>query len=163
MPLAYSDSDHAGDTHDYISFTGYIFLLAGGAFTWKARKQQSVSRSSAEAEYMALSECASEAVWLHRLLSEFQLDVESPLEVRMDSQSVMKLALRDGLRPRTKHIAVHYHNSRNLIRKGVLSLTWVPGEENVADLCTKALARPHFASLLSLLRFHVPVDKSTSL
>jgi hypothetical protein len=135
----YSDSDHTGDKRDYISFTGYVFTLANGAMSHKACKQHSMSKSSTEAEYMALYECTTQAVWLCRLLADFQMDPGAPLEIRMDLQSAIKMALRDGFSGQTKHVVVSYHYSCDLVRSGQIHLKWVPGEENMADICTKAL------------------------
>ncbi|KAF8750009.1 lipid metabolic process [Rhizoctonia solani] len=74
--------------------------------------------------------------------------------IRMDSQSAMKIALRNGFSGRTKHINIDYHYSRNLVRNKEITLTWVPGQENIADICTKPLPHPRFHGLLfvTLLR-----------
>ncbi|KAF8720239.1 GAG-pre-integrase domain, partial [Rhizoctonia solani] len=161
--VGYSDSDHGGDTRDYMSYTGYVFTLGGGAILHKAIKQSCVAKLSAEAEYAALYECATQSVWLRRLVSDFLLETSDPIKIWMDSQSAMKMALRNGFSGRTKHININYHYSRNLVRNKEITLTWVPGQENIADICTKPLPRPRFHELLSLLRFDVSFDKSTSL
>jgi len=71
-PICYTDSDWAGDKDDRKSTGGYVFLLCGGAISWKTRKQDIVATSSTEAEYVALTEAAKEAVWLRRLLMELE-------------------------------------------------------------------------------------------
>ena len=60
--MGYSDSDYAGDTTDRRSTMGYVYLLYGAAVTWAARKQQSISTSTTEAEYVGLCNAAKEAV-----------------------------------------------------------------------------------------------------
>ena len=68
----YTDSDWAGDRDERKSTGGYVFILCGGAISWKSRKQDVVATSSTEAEYVALTEAAKEAVWLRRLLIELE-------------------------------------------------------------------------------------------
>ena len=60
----YSDADWAGDTGDRKSTSGYVFIQAGGAISWKSSKQKCVALSTAEAEYVALSAAVQEAIWL---------------------------------------------------------------------------------------------------
>ena len=66
----FSDSDLAGDREKCRSTTGYVFTFAGAAISWASRLQHCVALSSAEAEYLALSEGAREMIWLQRLLSD---------------------------------------------------------------------------------------------
>ena len=62
MPIGYTDSDFAGDLDDRKSTSGYVFMLAGGAITWRARKQPLVAFSTVEAEYIGASDAAKEAI-----------------------------------------------------------------------------------------------------
>jgi len=71
-PICYADSDWAGNKNDRKSTGGYVFLLCGGAISWKTRKQDVVATSSTQAEYVTLTEAAKEAVWLRRLLIELE-------------------------------------------------------------------------------------------
>ena len=68
--LGYSDADFASDTADRKSTMGYVFTLHGAAVTWAVRKQQSISTSTTEAEYVGLCNAAKEAVWLRNLLND---------------------------------------------------------------------------------------------
>ena len=71
-PVCYTDSDWAGDKENRRSTGGYVFMLAGGAVSWKTKRQSVVAMSSTEAEYIALSEATKEAVWMRRLLVEIE-------------------------------------------------------------------------------------------
>jgi len=64
MPTGYTDSDFAGDPDDRKSTSGYVFMLAGGAITWRARKQPLVAFSTVEAEYIGASDAAKSAIWV---------------------------------------------------------------------------------------------------
>ena len=71
-PLCYMDSDWAGDTESRKSTGGYVFILCNAAVSWKTKKQTTISLSSTEAEYVALSEATKEAIWMKRLLREIE-------------------------------------------------------------------------------------------
>ena len=60
--MGYSDADWAGDVNDRKSTSGYLFMMNGGAVTWKSKKQSCVALSTAEAEYVALSSAAQQCV-----------------------------------------------------------------------------------------------------
>ncbi len=66
----YSDADWGGDASTRRSTTGYVFQIQGNTVTWCSKRQASVSKSTTEAEYVALSTACQEAVWLRRLLSD---------------------------------------------------------------------------------------------
>ena len=70
--MCYTDSDWAGDTESRKSTGGYVFILCGAAVSWKTKKQTTISLSSTEAEYVALSEATKEAIWMKRLLREIE-------------------------------------------------------------------------------------------
>ena len=67
----HSDADWAGDLDNCHSTSGNLFLMAGGPVSWFSKKQSTVALSTAEAEYVLLSAAAQEAVWLRKLLSDF--------------------------------------------------------------------------------------------
>ena len=68
--LGYSDSDFVGCPIERKYTSGYIFLIAGGAVSWKSKKQTIDATSSSEAEYIASCAASKEAIWLSRLISE---------------------------------------------------------------------------------------------
>ena len=66
----YCDSDWAGDLDNRRSTSGYVFMLAGAAVSWKSRRQPTVALSSTEAEYMVVTKASEEAIWLRHLLDK---------------------------------------------------------------------------------------------
>lgn len=139
----YADADWAGSKDDRRSYTGYAFLVAGGAVSWDSRKQRTVALSTAEAEYMALAEAAKEAIYLRRLLQELGSRVCS-ITLHSDNVSAQKLALNPVHHARTKHIDIRYHFIREVVQSGQVIVDHVASGDMAADILTKPLPRdPH--------------------
>lgn len=152
----YSDADYGGDKSDRKSTTGNVFLLAGGAVSWLSRKQRSVSTSTTEAEYVALSTCAKQAVWLAQLLRDIgyaQYLGDSPwtTNLRGDNQSSLALVRNPQIQERSKHIDICYHNIRDREKRGQIKIDYVCTAEMAADGLTKPLTGSSFESSVSLL------------
>lgn len=143
--VGYSDADWAGDVVTRKSTSGYVYRFAGGTVSWSSKRQSVVAKSSTEAEYMALSLAASEAVWLRRLIGQFGRDqVDAPTTVYEDNLGAMALSKNAVYHSRTKHIDVQYHYVRECVDNGLISIVHVGTGEMVADVLTKGLARPKF-------------------
>ena len=104
----YTDADGATQEHRH-AISGYAFLIDGGAVSWFSKKQEIVTLSTAEAEYVAATHAAKEAIWLKRFLSEvFQL-INKQILLFCDSQSAIALTQDRSHHTRTKHIDIRYH------------------------------------------------------
>lgn len=139
----FADASHGGDICDRKSYTGYVFTLAGSAISWESRKQQVVALSSAEAEYVSLSEATREAIFLRRLIEEVS-GMISTVVMRTDSQSAMAIASHHTTHKRTKHIDVRHHHVRNAVQNKTIKLTYLDTKRMPADCLTKALAKTKF-------------------
>jgi hypothetical protein len=146
----YSDSDWAGDKHTRRSVSGYLGFLAEGAICWVSHAQKTIALSSAEAEYMAISDCSRQAVWLRSLLKELGWFI-GPVTISGDSQSAIFLASNPVQEKRTKHIDIKYHFIREKIEEKQVQLRFVKGEENPADLLTKNLSHNKFDKFKKML------------
>jgi len=143
IPYGFTDSDWAGDTGDRKSTGGYTFLLANAAVSWKSKKQNMVALSSTEAEYIACSEAAKEAIWIRRLYSEL-LTIYPPctaLCLYADNQGAIQLVKNNKFHERTKHIDTKYHHVRDTLAQGLIAIEYVSTHEMTADILTKALVR----------------------
>ncbi|KAJ9534656.1 hypothetical protein QJQ45_002929 [Haematococcus lacustris] len=116
----FSDADYAGDKDTARSTTGYIFTLNGGAISWSSRLQPTVAMSTAEAEYMAASSAAKEALWLRKLMRDLQLDA-SCVHLGCDNQAAIQLLHNPMATSRAKHIDVHHHFVRERISRASLA------------------------------------------
>lgn len=137
--MAYSDANWAEDRHDRKSNTGYFCTINGGALAWCCRKQDLVTMSSTEAEYVALSETCKEMLWIRRLCRELGVEDCLKLRIFVDNQSCMKITENDKFSNRTKHIDTKYHFIKDLAATGDLKLSYVNTIENIADMLTKPL------------------------
>ena len=109
----YSDSDFAAEQTERKSTSAYMFTLAGGAISWKSKKQSSTATSTCEAEYIACCSATKEAVWLSRLIADIhQMDAPEPIKLGVDNQGTIYLATNPAINERSKHINVQYHYVR---------------------------------------------------
>lgn len=133
------DADWAGDKQDRKSYTGFIFKLSENAISWESRKQRTVALSSTEAEYMAISEAAKEAIYLKNLLCEL-MGKSDCVKLYNDNLSAQKLALNPIYHKRSKHIDIRHHFIREAILNKNIELGYVPTDEMIADIMTKSLS-----------------------
>lgn len=139
MTHGYCDADWASAGDDRRSCTGYTFQFQGGAISWNSRRQPTVALSTTEAEYMSLSACVQEALWLKQLQESFwpQLKNEAMI-IYSDNQSSIKISSSDGFNSRTKHIDIRHHFVRDKVLGGDIEVRYVRTDEMVADVLTKA-------------------------
>ncbi len=149
--VGYSDSDWGADKEDRCSIGGYMFLFNGTPVSWRSKKQATVALSSTEAEYMALTAAAKEAVWLCHLLKDLGFEQEGPTTIYEDNQGTITIAQNPCNHERTKHIDIQYHFTRERIESGEIALEYCPTSEQLADLFTKALPRDRFTNLVRKL------------
>ena len=106
--IGYSDADWGGDTSDCKSMTSYLFQIGGTAITWQSTKQSCVALSTAEAEYVALSGAAQEAIWLKQLNQDLT-KISEPVAIYVNKQSAIAIAKNPQFHGRVKHINFKYH------------------------------------------------------
>jgi len=137
--IGYTDSDWCGSPDDSKSTSGYIFMLAGAAVSWKSKKQSLVALCSTEAEYVAATEAAKEAIWLRGLLEELGYAQEKPTPLFCDNTSAIALVENPVLHDRTKHIKRKMHFVRDAAIQGEIELKFCRTEDQLADVLTKGL------------------------
>jgi hypothetical protein len=134
-----SDADWASDEKDRKSISGYCFYFFNSLVSWSSRKQRTVSTSSTESEYYALTNTIKEAIWIRLFLSLTKLPSPKPFPIFCDNQSTCTIANTDSISSRTKHIDVRHHFIREHITDGSFTTIWIPTNDMTADILTKPL------------------------
>ncbi|KAI5397294.1 hypothetical protein KIW84_063202, partial [Lathyrus oleraceus] len=122
---------------------GWIFTLAGGAISWKSKKQTCITLSTMESEFVALASAGQEAEWLRGLLLEVPLakDNVSKVLIHCDSQATLARAFSKVYNGKSRHIGLRHSLVRKMIKDGIISLKYIQTSYNLADPFTKPLAR----------------------
>jgi hypothetical protein len=104
----YADATYA-NVDDCKSTSGYVYIMAGGAITWRSKKQTMVALSSTEAEYIALSEAGCEACWLRNLFEELGFPQLALTLLKGDNNGLIAMARNLQFHKRAKHIEIRWH------------------------------------------------------
>jgi Reverse transcriptase (RNA-dependent DNA polymerase) len=148
----YSDADWAGNPIDRKSTSGFCTFVGGNLVTWKSKKQATVARSSAEAEYRAMAVATCEIVWLRLLLQELGYDMNGkPTQLFCDNQAAIHIASNPVFHERTKHIEVACHFVREKVLDKTIETPFIRSKNQLADIFTKALPKSVFCELLGKL------------
>ena len=145
---AYSDSDWAACPLTRKSLTGYIVMMGNSLVSWKTKKQPTVSRSSAEAEYRAMAMTCSELKWMIGVMDSLGIKQRFPIPFHCDSKAAIHIATNPVFHERTKHVEVDCHFVRDYITAGIIAAHHVGTMEQLADLLTKSLGRQQLHYLL---------------
>jgi hypothetical protein len=142
--VGYADAAHK-NRDDAKSTTGYVFLAANGAITWRSGKQTITALSSTEAEYIAFWEAGKEISWLRNLYAELGHTQRDPTSILCDNTGAVSIAESPLYHKRTKHIDPKYHWIREKIEEGRFIVIHCRDEEQTADVLTKPLFGPKHA------------------
>lgn len=137
--IGYSDSDIVGDQDDHKPTSGYIFQFGNTGISWKSKKQSNTALSTAEAEYIALSQAAQEALWLRQLFSDLQCTPVEPTVLYEDNQAAICIAKNPQSHSRSKHIEIKYHFIREEINKKNIEVKYYKTEDMVTNMLTIGL------------------------
>ncbi len=167
----YVDADFAGgwdpgdplNADNVYSRTGYVIQYAGYLIYWQSKLQTEIALSTAEAEYIALSQALRETLPMANLMKKinviFPLYLPLPkfvIKVRKDNQSCIVMANNPKFSPRTKHIAIKYHHFwkhviTQLNPNGFIQIDYCSTNDQVADLFTKPVCDDIFMQLRQML------------
>ena len=137
----FTDSDWAGDQEDRKSQSGYVAQFGQSTVSWSSRKQKSVSRSSMEAEYIAMADGLAEGIYLKQFLGELRIDCET-INMLGDNQAAQAISNNPCNHSRAKHIDIGHHFVREWVQDGRATTTYVQSKDNPADIMTKGVPKP---------------------
>ncbi|PNY15324.1 pectin acetylesterase [Trifolium pratense] len=149
--LGYSYAEWAGCLDTRRSISGHCFFIGASMISSRAKKQATISRSSSEAEYRALSSATCELQWLLYLLNDLKIRCIRPPVLYCDNESTIHIASNSVFHERTKHLDIDCHLVREKVLKGVLKLLPISTNDQLADFLAKALPPPKFHDFMSKL------------
>lgn len=149
--VGYSDADWANDLDTRRSTSGYAFQINGSTISWCSKRQPCVTRSTTEAEYVALSHATQELVWLRRLLNDIGEKQDQPSVMNEDNQGAIELSKNPRFHNRTKHIDVAYHFIREKVNDRSINVKYCSTDQMLADIMTKSLPRQTFQKFRDML------------
>ncbi|KAJ9538026.1 hypothetical protein OSB04_030759 [Centaurea solstitialis] len=147
---AYTDADYGGCNMDRKSTSGHLQFLGNKLVSWASKKQQCVSTSTAESEYVAAASCCSQVLWMQSQLRDYGLEYKK-IPIYCDSKSAIAISANPVQHSKTKHIDIRYHFLKDNVEKENIELYFVNTEYQLADLFTKALDEKRFKFLVSRL------------
>nr|XP_043618908.1 secreted RxLR effector protein 161-like [Erigeron canadensis] len=143
--IGFCDSSHGDDKEGRKGTTGLIFYYSGSVITWLSQKQRTVAFSSCEADFIAASSAACQALWLRSLVSEIRGLMPRRVKLFVDNEAAIALMKNPVFHGRSKHIDTRYHFIRDCVEDGSIEVEHVSGKLQKADGFTKALPRMKFA------------------
>nr|GEV50848.1 retrovirus-related Pol polyprotein from transposon TNT 1-94 [Tanacetum cinerariifolium] len=147
---AFADADHAGCQDTRRSTSGSVQFLGERLISWSSKRQKSAAISSTEAEYITLSGCFAQILWMRSQLTDYVLGFNK-IPMYCDNKSDIALCCNNVQRSRSKHIDIRYHFIKEHVENGVIELYFVNTEYQLADLFTKALGKDRIEFLISKL------------
>ena len=139
--VGYSDVDFVGCVDSYKSTSGYIFIMAGGAISWRSVKQTLIATSTMEAEFVSCFEATSQGVWLKSFISRLRVmdSISRPLRIFCDNSAAVFLAKNNISRSQCKHIDIKYLAIREHVKEKQVVTGHISTELMIVDLLTKGM------------------------
>ena len=139
-PARYSNVDWADNADDRKSTTDGCFYVGANLVARMSKKQNFVSLSTAEAEYIAARNCCSQLLWMKKLLSDYGISQDT-MVVYCDNSSAINISKNPAQHSKTKHIEIRYHFIRDLVERKIVALEYIPTERQNAGIFTKPFDR----------------------
>nr|GEV67357.1 retrotransposon protein, putative, unclassified [Tanacetum cinerariifolium] len=147
---AYADADHAGCQDTRRSTSESAQFLGDKLVSWSSKKQKSTVISTTEAEYIAMSRCCAQILWMRSHLTDYGFDFNK-IPLYCDNRSAIALCCNNIQHSKSKHIDIRHYFIREKVERGVVELYFMTTDYQLADIFTKALPRQRFKFILSRL------------
>jgi hypothetical protein len=150
--VAYSDADWAKCPVTRRSVSGYCVFVNGNIVSWKSKKQNTLSRFSAEAEYRSMASVTCEIMWILKILRDLGvMDNLLPVKLCCDNKSAMQIAANPVMHEKTKHFDIDVHLIREKVASGLIETVKVDSKNQTTDVLTKALGSVQHAVMVKKL------------
>ncbi|XP_042958165.1 secreted RxLR effector protein 161-like [Carya illinoinensis] len=134
----YFDANWASNVDDRKSTTSGYFYVGSKLVAWMSKKQNSISLSTVEAEYIAAGSCCTQLLWMKKMFEDYGFSQDA-MTIHWDNTSANSISNNPVQHSRTKHIDIRHHFIRDLVETKVVSLEYINTEHQLADLFTKPL------------------------
>ena len=144
--IGYTDSDFGGCQDSMKSTSGYIFVLVGGAVSWKSAKQTLMAPSTMAAEFIACYVASNHGVWLRNFVTRLRIveSIERPLKLYCDNQSAVLYATNNRSSSKSKYIDIKFFVVRERVQNCQLCIEHIGTNSMLADSLTKGLTPNKF-------------------
>ncbi|GJX40299.1 retrovirus-related pol polyprotein from transposon TNT 1-94 [Tanacetum coccineum] len=143
----YADADHACCKDTRRSTSGSAQFLGDKLVSWSSKKQKSTAISTTEAEYIAMSRCCAQILWMRSQLTDYGFAFNN-IPLYCDNRSAIALCCNNVQHSRSKHIDIRHHFIREQVENNVVELYFVMTDYQLANIFTKALPSKRFEFLL---------------
>jgi len=144
--VGYSNTNWAGNADDRKNTLGGCLYVGTNLVSWMSKKQNFISLSTTEAEYIVAGNCCTLLLWMQKLLLDYGIRQEH-LTIYCDNTSAINISKNHVQHSRTKHIKIQHHFIRELVEDGTLTLEFIHTDDQKADLFTKPFDRKRFEFL----------------
>ena len=144
--IGFLDVDFANYRVERKNTSGTYHFLGHSLVLWHSKKQNSVTLSTTEAEYIVAGLCCAQILWMKQTLSDFDLSFEH-VPIKCDSTTVINISKNPVQHSRTKHIEIKHHFLRDYAQKGEITLEFVSTKDQLADIFTKPLSEEKFVDI----------------
>ncbi|XP_070667580.1 uncharacterized mitochondrial protein AtMg00810-like [Malus domestica] len=140
----FTDVNWAGDVTDRRSTSGYFTFVGGNLVTWRSKKQNVVSWSSAEVVYRGMAHGVCEILWLRKLLWSRSFKHKEAMKLYCDNKSSREIAGNPVQHDRTKHVEVNRHFIKEKLKKKIVSIPFMNSKEQLVDILTHVVCSRRF-------------------
>ncbi|RVW88542.1 Retrovirus-related Pol polyprotein from transposon TNT 1-94 [Vitis vinifera] len=139
--VGYSDSNFARCLDSRRSTLGYIFMLAGGAVSWKSVKQTLIASSIMEAEFIACYEASNHGIWLRNFITRLRIvdGIEKPLRINCDNKAAELYSKNNRSSSKSKHIDIKFLVVKERVQSLQVLIEHISTNSMIADPLTKGL------------------------
>ena len=146
---AFTDADWTDDKDNFCSTIGYIVYLHHNPIAWSSKRQKTLARSSTEAEFRVVASTTTKIDWLQSLMIELGYASTITPTIFCDNLSATHYSANPVFHSRMKHLVIDFYYVRDKVQGGILRVTHIFGDDQLADALTEPLQQPRFQSLFS--------------
>ncbi|GJX13798.1 putative ribonuclease H-like domain-containing protein [Tanacetum coccineum] len=157
--ISYADADHVGCQDTRRSTSGSAQFLGDKLVSWSSKKQKCTAISNTKAEYIALSGCCAQILWMRSQLTDYGFQFNK-IPLYCDNKSAIALSCNNVQHSRAKHIDVRYHFIKEQVENGVVELYFVRTEYQLADIFAKPFAKRKIQLLDRNARYEKHVSRN---